>query len=70
MGELDFYVNGCSTYSQKDGNSFYSDYRFKPTNLSISLYDLQNENAVLNHLENKPHYTFTVFPGSSVKKLV
>ena len=38
-----------------------------PDNFSLSEYELQKENGVLQRLELIPHYTFSVFPGSSIK---
>lgn len=32
------------------------------------MLDLQNQSSVLTRLEDRPHYTFTVFPGSSLKQ--
>jgi len=39
-------------------------------NFSISMYDLQQENGVIQLIEQVPHYTYFVFPGSSLKKQV
>jgi hypothetical protein len=39
-------------------------------NFSISMYDLQQENGVIQLIEELPHYTYFVFPGPSLKKQV
>lgn len=46
------------------------DSNFKALNMSISLYDFQAQNGILDTLERNPHYTFSVFPGSSLKKKI
>ena len=35
-----------------------------------TMYKFQKENTVLFRLENRPHYTYTVFPGSSIKEQI
>ena len=71
MGEVDYYESDCITSSKtKKGLEMYNDDRYVETGLNISIYDLQRENTVLFRLEQRPHYTFTVFPGSSIKKPV
>jgi len=47
------------------------DSRYKPAGLKgINQYDLEKASGVLQILESYWHYTYTVFPGSSVKKRV
>ena len=47
-----------------------NDSNFKALNMSISLYDFQAQNGILDTLERNPHYTFSVFPGPSLKKKI
>ena len=47
------------------------DSRYKQVGLTgITQYDLERESGVLSILETYHHYSFTVFPGSSVKSEV
>jgi hypothetical protein len=46
-----------------------NDDRFRPINgIKISEYDLNKDNGILTMMENRKHYTTTVFPGSDRKK--
>lgn len=70
IGELEFGNLGCKTYLESDDSTEKrsDDGRYKSTNLQVSMYDLQKDNSVLWKLEEEIWYTYTVFPGSSVKK--
>lgn len=67
--EMDFIQQRCKTFSPAlNGSALTTDGRYRQLDLSLSMYDLQNDNGVLDPLESRPHYTFAVFPGSSIKR--
>jgi hypothetical protein len=45
------------------------DIRFRLAgNFAVTEYDFQKANYVLHTIESVPNYTYSVFPGSSVKR--
>lgn len=46
----------------------YDDRYLAINGIKISEYDLYKENGVLEMMENRQHYTTSVFPGSERKK--
>lgn len=57
-------------YSKRLPNCANIDTNFRNLNVTISQYDLQKQNGVLDILEKNKFYTFSVFPGSSIKKQI
>ena len=57
-------------YSKNQPACLSADTNFRNLNVSISLFDLQEQNDILELLERNRQYTFSVFPGSSIKKQI
>lgn len=64
MGELFATAPNCSFSGY---HNVSNDTRYEKVGYTISEYDLQKSNGVLDVLEKRQHYTFSVFPGSSIK---
>ena len=67
IGELGITANQCSMVQIGTGKTVETDTRYQPVGMSVSQFELEKASGVLGILESFMHYTFTVFPGSSVK---
>jgi len=71
LGELKSSETGCDRIPSAGSDGLSLDARYNPVGLKgVTQYDMEKESGVLDLLESYPHYTYTVFPSSSIKQKV